>query len=83
MDHLPSGSANKKRASEGSQTLFAGVVSKVNETYFVLGTGGARFFFPRAPLIRLRVGDRVTVKAVRLGAKYVAEAVTRDSDQPA
>lgn len=81
MHHFPNGSADQNKSPEPARTLFAGLVSKVNETYFVLGTGGARFFFPpRAPVIRVKVGDRVTVKAARRGAKYVAESVTRDWD---
>ena len=80
MDNPPNKSADEGRNPEQVRTLFDGVISEVNTTHFVLGTGGARFFFPPgAPLTQLKVGDSVTVKAVRAGSKYVAEAVTLNS----
>jgi len=64
---------------EGSRTVFSGTVSEVHESHFVLGTGGARFFFVEGvPRPRLNVADNVTVKAVRIGSKYFAETIALD-----
>jgi hypothetical protein len=64
---------------ERSRTIFSGTVSEVHESHFVLGTGGARFFFDEGvPCPRLNVADNVTVKAVRIGSKYFAETITFD-----
>ena len=65
------------RSQEGPRIILGGRVSEVNTSHFVLGTGGARFFFAEGvPRPRLAVADHVTVKAVRVGSKYFVETVT-------
>ena len=65
------------RRGEGPWTILGGRVSEVHVSHFVLGTGGARFFFwDGVPRPTLRVNDNVTVKAVRVGSRYFVETVT-------
>jgi hypothetical protein len=70
---------NFRLRQEGPRTIFGGRVSEVHTSHFVLGTGGARFFFADGvPRPRLNVADNVTVKAVRIGSKYFAETIALD-----
>jgi hypothetical protein len=63
------------------RVVISGTIDQIHPTHIVLGTHGARLFFPEgasASDFKIRAGDRVTMTVVRVGARYIVEKVSHD-----